>query len=82
MSQVSMIWGVGDSLVVPADQVTALLRHLGGQWQRWAESEDSDLDPVTTARLVGALRELADQIDVECIGFASYGPPATGDDRR
>jgi len=74
MSQVTMIWGLGDGLAIPADQVTALLRHLGDEWLNWAASDESDLDPTTAATLAVVLRDLADQIDVECIGFASFGP--------
>ncbi|MFD0275644.1 DUF6213 family protein [Kitasatospora sp. NPDC127111] len=74
MGQPDTAAGVGDSLAIPAGQVTALLRDLSGQWLHWAESGDSDLDAATTAALAGVLRELADRIDVECIGFVSSGP--------
>ncbi|MFH7594233.1 DUF6213 family protein [Streptomyces racemochromogenes] len=56
-------------LLIPADEVTALLRRLAGGWLQSVYDEETDLDPGTTLGLAGVLVELADQIDAECIGF-------------
>lgn len=63
--------GLGEGLLIPAPQVTALLRALGEEWLGWAAEDGSDLDGGTTGSLVLVLREVADQIDVECIAAAS-----------
>ncbi|MGW0362961.1 DUF6213 family protein [Streptomyces sp. NPDC002990] len=54
-------------LLVPADQVTGLLRRLAGEWLR--TTDETDLDPETVLALAGVLNVLADQLDVECIAF-------------
>ncbi|MDX2296802.1 MULTISPECIES: DUF6213 family protein [Streptomyces] len=56
-------------LLLPADEVTELLRRLAALWIESAEAEDSELAPDTVAALVGALTEVADNIDAECIAL-------------
>ncbi|MGW6390277.1 DUF6213 family protein [Streptomyces sp. NPDC055103] len=56
-------------LLVPADQVTTLLRRLTDQWTQSAETAGSDLDPATVLALTEALRQTADKIDAECIAL-------------
>ena len=56
------------ALYIPAQQVTGLLRGLAGQWQDWGhDGEQPVLDRDTLQLLTAALRDAADQIDVECI---------------
>ena len=56
------------ALYIPAQQVTGLLRGLAGQWQDWGQdAEQPVLDQPTLQLLTAALRDAADQIDVECI---------------
>ncbi|MFE6223153.1 MULTISPECIES: DUF6213 family protein [unclassified Streptomyces] len=56
-------------LLLPASEVTDLLRYLAALWVESAEADDSDLEPATVAALVGALSEVADNIDAECIAL-------------
>ncbi|MFE9426335.1 DUF6213 family protein [Kitasatospora sp. NPDC006697] len=58
-------------LAFPADEVTDLLRSLAAEWASWPAEEDLDLDPRTVGAMVGVLTDLADQVDVECIGLSS-----------
>ncbi|MFC9294127.1 DUF6213 family protein [Streptomyces sp. NPDC057011] len=60
---------LGDRLLIPADHLTGLLRRLAAQWLQATDAGETDLDPRTVEALAGALSEVADQIDVECIGF-------------
>ncbi|MEV6954655.1 DUF6213 family protein [Streptomyces sp. NPDC051183] len=67
-------------LLVPADEVSDLLRLIAARWVRATDAGETDLDPETVEVLAGALAEVADQIDVECIAFvplrdAEDGPP-------
>jgi len=56
------------TLYIPAQQVTGLLRRLAAQWQDWGhDTEQPVLDQATLQLLTAALRDAADQIDVECI---------------
>ncbi|MET9319105.1 DUF6213 family protein [Streptomyces sp. NPDC003038] len=73
MIQVSipLIPAADGGLLIPADHVTALLRRLAGDWVHSTDSGEMRADPQTVVDLAGVLTELADQIDVECIGFAS-----------
>jgi len=57
------------ALYVPAEQVTALLRHLAAQWQAHPAH-----DPGTVGQLAAQVREIADQIDVECIALSRHNP--------
>lgn len=66
---VPLVSVAGGGLLIPADEVTALLRRLAGGWLESVYDGGTDLDPGTTLGLADALVELADQIDVECIGF-------------
>lgn len=56
-------------LLIPADQVTALLRHLATGWLHSVREGEADLDPGTALGLASVLVDLADQIDAECIAF-------------
>ncbi|MFF5703263.1 DUF6213 family protein [Streptomyces sp. NPDC012794] len=56
-------------VLIPADEVTALLRYVAGEWLHTVSRGGAELDPGTTLRLAGLLTAYADQIDVECIGF-------------
>ncbi|MEV8531519.1 DUF6213 family protein [Streptomyces sp. NPDC051211] len=73
MIQVSipLIPAADGGLLIPADHVTALLRSLAADWLHSSESGELRADEQTVADLSGVLTELADQLDVECIGFAS-----------
>ncbi|MFJ6793515.1 DUF6213 family protein [Streptomyces sp. NPDC091268] len=62
-------------LLIPADHVTDLLRRLASDWLRSEAAGELRGDEQTVADLAGVLTELADQIDVECIGFASAPEP-------
>lgn len=57
--------------LIPADQVTALLRRIAVDWMRSTETGDMAADTQTVETLAGMLDELADSIDVECIAFTS-----------
>ncbi|MBT2448660.1 hypothetical protein J7F03_16490 [Streptomyces sp. ISL-43] len=65
-------------LLIPADHVTALLRRLAGDWLETTDAGEMRGDEQTVLDLAGVLTELADQIDVECIGFTS-APNLQGD---
>ncbi|MEU9304786.1 DUF6213 family protein [Streptomyces sp. NPDC048269] len=66
---VPLVWVVGGHLLMPAEQVTSLLRRLAAGWLQSTDAGEADLDPGTVMALAGALSEVADQIDVECIAF-------------
>ncbi|MFD6112368.1 DUF6213 family protein [Streptomyces yangpuensis] len=68
---IPLIPAVDGAMLIPADHVTTLLRRLAADWERSAESGELRGDLRTARDLSGVLTELADQIDVECIGFAS-----------
>ncbi|BFV60214.1 hypothetical protein KCMC57_up53180 [Kitasatospora sp. CMC57] len=72
MAQLSvpLIQGFDDQLLIPAVQVTALLRGLGEQMIGWT-AENPALDPPTVGVLATVLQEVADQIDVECIDIGT-----------
>ncbi|GAA0313175.1 hypothetical protein GCM10010302_60170 [Streptomyces polychromogenes] len=67
-------------LLIPADEVTALLRRLAGGWLNSVYDGETDLDPGTALGLAGVLVELADQIDVECIGLMTLEGDADGEE--
>ncbi|MEV0412609.1 DUF6213 family protein [Streptomyces sp. NPDC050448] len=58
-------------LLIPAGHVTALLRSLAADWLRSTDIGEMRGDEQTVTDLSRVLNELADQIDVECIGFTS-----------
>ncbi|MFF7178312.1 DUF6213 family protein [Streptomyces sp. NPDC008121] len=58
-------------LLIPAGHVTALLRGLAVDWVEAGGSGEMRGDERTIRELAAVLTELADQVDVECIGFAS-----------
>ncbi|MER5812568.1 DUF6213 family protein [Streptomyces sp. NPDC002033] len=61
-----------DGPLIPAAQVTALLRTIAVDWVRAAEdAPDPGVDRQTVDNLAGVLDELADSIEVECIALAS-----------
>lgn len=62
------------ALLIPADQVTDLLRRLAADWLESEHTGDMHGDEQTVRDLASVLTELADQIDVECIGFTSTAP--------
>ncbi|MER7536991.1 DUF6213 family protein [Streptomyces sp. NPDC097704] len=68
-ASMSLVHVPGGPLLLPADEVTLLLRHLAEHWRESAEAYDSGLEPETVEALVGALTEVADRIDAECIGL-------------
>ncbi|MEV7616770.1 DUF6213 family protein [Streptomyces sp. NPDC089799] len=61
-------------LLIPAEEVTGLLRRLGTAWIRSAEETGGDLEPETVLALAGALYQVADQIDSECIAWLPVRP--------
>lgn len=69
-------------LVLPADEVTGLLRHLAAGWLESTGEDDLDLAPETVVALAGALTEVADRIDVECIALAPRGDEDPFDQER
>ncbi|MFF1868815.1 hypothetical protein [Streptomyces sp. CB03911] len=71
---VPLIRGIGEGLVIPADHVTALLRGLADESRHWSDMTESELDIPTITAVASVLRNIADQIDVECIDFASTEP--------
>ncbi|MFJ6050315.1 DUF6213 family protein [Streptomyces sp. NPDC092307] len=58
-------------LLIPAEQVTALLRGLASDWESAAELDSAEADADTVLAMTEALTQLADQIDAECIACAS-----------
>jgi hypothetical protein len=60
------------TLLIPAEQVTDVLRNLAADWLHATEDRvEAVLDAETVCVLAAVLTDLADQIDVECIAFAS-----------
>lgn len=66
---VPLISTTSGQLLIPADQVTCLLRRLAAGWLHAVYESEAPLDPPTTLGLANVLAELADQIDAECIAF-------------
>ncbi|MFF1343104.1 DUF6213 family protein [Streptomyces sp. NPDC058290] len=66
-------------LLIPAEQVTALLRGVAADWatavERDSPEADVDADTQTVLAMTEALTHLADQIDAECIACASRPEP-------
>lgn len=75
---VPLVWVMDGHLLMPAEQVTSLLRYLGAGWLESVDAQETDLDPRTVMALARALSEIADQIDVECIGFMPVRNAAGG----
>ncbi|WP_370416356.1 DUF6213 family protein [Streptomyces fradiae] len=59
----------GGHLLVRADQMTALLRHVAAVWLQATDRGETDYDPATVLALANGLMEVADQIDAECIAL-------------
>ncbi|MCX2180574.1 hypothetical protein KV205_08555 [Streptomyces sp. SKN60] len=59
----------GGHLLVRADQMTALLRHVAAVWLQATDRGETDYDPATVLTLANGLMEVADQIDAECIAL-------------
>ncbi|MFD7258182.1 DUF6213 family protein [Streptomyces sp. NPDC059874] len=57
--------------LIPADQVTALLRRIAVDWVHSVDTGEMAADAGTVQNLAEVLSELADSIDVECIAFTS-----------
>ncbi|MBT2407586.1 MULTISPECIES: DUF6213 family protein [unclassified Streptomyces] len=66
-ASVPLVPTTGGQLLIPADQVTALLRCLAGGWLHSVYDGEAELDPGTVLGLASVLMDVADQIDVECI---------------
>ncbi|MCX5128431.1 DUF6213 family protein [Streptomyces sp. NBC_00347] len=62
------------ALLIPADDVTCLLRRLAADWLESEHTGEMCGDERTVRDLANVLTELADQIDVACIGFTSPSP--------
>ncbi|MDD9375441.1 DUF6213 family protein [Streptomyces sp. ZAF1911] len=62
------------ALLIPADDVTGLLRRLADDWLESEHTGEMCGDEQTVRDLASVLTTLADQIDVACIGFASPSP--------
>ncbi|WP_411103190.1 DUF6213 family protein [Streptomyces sp. cmx-4-9] len=58
-------------LLIPAEQVTGLLRSVAADWASAAGFDIPEADPETVLAMAEALTQLADQIDAECIACAS-----------
>jgi hypothetical protein len=57
-------------LLIPADEVTSLLRSVAAGWLESTDTAgDPGLEPETVLALAGALAEIADKIDAECIAL-------------
>lgn len=59
-------------ILMPSEQATALLRMVANEWLEWPDYGETDLDQKTVRTLANVLIDLADQVDVECIAFASW----------
>ncbi|GAA2746619.1 MULTISPECIES: hypothetical protein [Kitasatospora] len=68
---VTVITTPDDRLLIPAEQVTDLLRQLASELSQGPEADLSDLDPETARVFEHLLVDLADQVDTECIALAS-----------
>ncbi|MFH8621192.1 DUF6213 family protein [Streptomyces vietnamensis] len=68
-ASMSLVHVPGGPLLLPADEVTLLLRQLASRWLESADDYDSGLDPETVEALVDSLTEVADRIDAECIAL-------------
>ncbi|MFE7511301.1 DUF6213 family protein [Streptomyces sp. NPDC057540] len=63
----------GGPLLLPADQVTDLLRRLATCWLDSVGAGGSGLEPETVEALADSLSEVADRIDTECIALMPFG---------
>ncbi|MFG2982274.1 DUF6213 family protein [Streptomyces sp. NPDC048258] len=79
---VPLVWVVGGHLLMPAEQVTALMRRLAAGWLQSTDAGETDLDPGTVMALAEVLSEIADQIDVECIAFMPARSAGSGSPPR
>jgi hypothetical protein len=68
----SLVHVPGGPLLLPADEVTDLLRRLATCWLGSAGVEDSGLEPETVEALVDSVTEVADRIDTECIALMPF----------
>ncbi|WP_426361753.1 DUF6213 family protein [Streptomyces sp. E-08] len=69
----SLVHVPGGPLLLPADEVTHLLRRLATRWLDSAsEEEESGLERKTVEALVDSLTEVADRIDAECIALVPF----------
>ncbi|MET8508715.1 DUF6213 family protein [Streptomyces sp. NPDC004787] len=77
----SYILLAGGHLLVRADQMTGLLRHVAAVWLQATDRGEADYDPETVLALATGLMEVADQIDAECIALlpAKDGVEGGGD---
>ncbi|MFD0356507.1 DUF6213 family protein [Streptomyces sp. NPDC127110] len=68
-ASVSLISVPDGRVLIPADEVTGLLRHLAGEWLSVVYHGEVPLDPKTTLGLACVLMAFADRIDAECIAY-------------
>ncbi|MFC9593859.1 DUF6213 family protein [Streptomyces sp. NPDC056944] len=68
----SLVHVPGGPLLLPAEQVTGLLRQLATCWLDSAGAGDSGLEPETVKALADSLTEVADRIDTECIALMPF----------
>ncbi|MFI8824764.1 DUF6213 family protein [Streptomyces sp. NPDC053431] len=59
----------GGHLLVRADQMTGMLRHVAAVWLQATDTGAADYDPATVLTLATQLMEVADEIDAECIAL-------------
>ncbi|WP_219664808.1 DUF6213 family protein [Streptomyces bambusae] len=78
-ASIPVVSASGGPLLIPAHELTDLLRRVAAGWLQSEEAGDTDLDARTMRALAGVLCELADQIDVECIGFMPIGGEGEGE---
>ncbi|MER7949585.1 DUF6213 family protein [Streptomyces sp. NPDC096079] len=77
-ASMSLVHVPGGPLLLPADEVTLLLRRLATRWLEAADDGASGLEPETVQALVESLTEVADRIDTECIALMPFGDGERG----
>ncbi|WP_435813554.1 hypothetical protein OG756_06650 [Streptomyces sp. NBC_01310] len=73
---ISLIPTADGQMLIPATEVTSLLRCLAADWLGSPPSGEEPDIPAAVDEAAGAMNQLADQIDAECIACASE--PGTG----
>jgi len=68
-SSSSFVLLMGGHLLLPAEQLTGLLRKIAEVWLESDDDLDPGLDPETVSSLAAQLSEIADKIDTECIAL-------------
>ncbi|MGW7437587.1 DUF6213 family protein [Streptomyces sp. NPDC054849] len=67
---ISLIPTAEGQLLIPAAEVTSLLRCLAADWLGSPASGEGPDVPAAVDEAAGAINQLADQIDAECIACA------------